>query len=342
MHTRIKILLIFILPALTIIPLNIPAQAKTPVVRVVLFFSQTCPHCQKVITQDLPPLKQVYGDQLEIFGVNVGLPEGQTLYQNAVAFFKIPEDQIVVPMLIVADTVLIGDTEIPEKLPGIIDKGLENGGIDWPLIPGLDEALSLIEGFTRDLTMAEKFQQDLAGNSISVLVLLGMIASLIVAGFSLSGTVSEDRWSWAIPVLSILGMIVASYLAFVEVTETEAVCGPVGNCNAVQQSQYATLFGVIPIGILGLTGYIAILIGWLIHKYGPETWRKISSLLVWAMAGFGVLFSIYLTFLEPFVIGATCAWCLTSAVIITLQLLAATPAFKQALFKNDPATSESV
>jgi uncharacterized membrane protein len=342
MHTHTKILLIFFLTLLVVLPLSFTAQAKDPVVRVVLFFSQTCPHCQLVITQALPPLKQTYGDQLEIFGVNVGLPEGQTLYQNAVAYFKVPDDRIVVPMMIVADNVLIGSAEIPEKLPGIIDEGLKNGGIDWPLIPGLDEALSQIEGFERELTMAEKFQQDLAGNSLSVIVLLGMIASVVVAGFSLSGTVSEDRWSWAIPVLSILGIVVASYLAFVEVTETEAVCGPVGDCNAVQQSQYAILFGVLPIGILGLTGYIAILVGWLIHKYGPETWRKISSLLVWAMAGFGVLFSIYLTFLEPFVIGATCAWCLTSAVIITLQLLAATPAFKQALFKNDLITSEAV
>jgi uncharacterized membrane protein len=35
------------------------------------------------------------------------------------------------------------------------------------------------------------------------------------------------------------------------------------------------------------------------------------------MSAIGMLFSIYLTFLEPFVIGATCAWCLASAVIMT-------------------------
>jgi uncharacterized membrane protein len=41
----------------------------------------------------------------------------------------------------------------------------------------------------------------------------------------------------------------------------------------------------------------------------------------------GTLFSIYLTFLEPFVIGATCAWCLTSAVLMTvLMLLSIAPA----------------
>jgi len=44
------------------------------------------------------------------------------------------------------------------------------------------------------------------------------------------------------------------------------------------------------------------------------------------MTAFGTLFSIYLTFLEPFVIGATCLWCLSSAVIMTtLFILALKP-----------------
>jgi uncharacterized membrane protein len=35
----------------------------------------------------------------------------------------------------------------------------------------------------------------------------------------------------------------------------------------------------------------------------------------------GTVFSAYLTFLEPFVIGAVCAWCLSSAVLITALML---------------------
>jgi uncharacterized membrane protein len=46
---------------------------------------------------------------------------------------------------------------------------------------------------------------------------------------------------------------------------------------------------------------------------------------IWGAALLGTLFSVYLTFLEPFVIGATCAWCLTSAVVITLLLWATAP-----------------
>ena len=44
---------------------------------------------------------------------------------------------------------------------------------------------------------------------------------------------------------------------------------------------------------------------------------------MWLATLLGTLFSIYLTFLEPFVIGATCAWCITSALVMTLIFWAA-------------------
>jgi uncharacterized membrane protein len=139
---------------------------------------------------------------------------------------------------------------------------------------------------------------------------------------------------WLIPLLAIIGIGVASYLSFVEVTNTEAVCGPVGDCNTVQQSPYATLFGILPVGVLGVVGYILILGVWLAGKFGPKNWQKITSIILWALALFGVLFSIYLTFLEPFVIGATCAWCLTTAVIMTVIFWASTPPAKLAWGKS--------
>jgi hypothetical protein len=62
----------------------------------------------------------------------------------------------------------------------------------------------------------------------------------------------------------------------------------------------------------------------LVYQFGPDSLQKISILAVWGFAWFGVLFSIYLTFLEPFVIGSTCAWCLSSAIVITLILWVST------------------
>jgi uncharacterized membrane protein len=48
---------------------------------------------------------------------------------------------------------------------------------------------------------------------------------------------------------------------------------------------------------------------------------RLASVGVFVTAVIGVLFSIYLTFLEPFVIKEVCVWCLASAVIMTLILL---------------------
>lgn len=53
----------------------------------------------------------------------------------------------------------------------------------------------------------------------------------------------------------------------------------------------------------------------------------------------GTLLSICLTVLEPFVIGATCMWCVTSAVLMTLVLWASTPAPVKAWRKSLPRVS---
>ncbi|NLE53117.1 MAG: vitamin K epoxide reductase [Chloroflexi bacterium] len=126
--------------------------------------------------------------------------------------------------------------------------------------------------------------------------------------------------TWLIPAIAVLGLIVAGYLAFVEVSENEAVCGAVGDCNTVQQSTYAKLFGVLPIGVLGVIGYLFILSAWGFSRNADARIADWGSAALLGFALFGVAFSAYLTFLEPFVIGATCAWCLTSAMLMILLL----------------------
>jgi uncharacterized membrane protein len=170
------------------------------------------------------------------------------------------------------------------------------------------------------MTMTDRFMQDQTGNSISTVVLAGMLLSIVVSGVVVFRPVEFLKpWpNWVVFLLLVIGISVASYMAYVEITQSEAVCGPVGDCNTVQQSPYATLFGLLPMGLLGLAGYLAIGVVWLISMEANRKWRKTALLCVWGLSLFGTLFSIYLTFLEPFVIGATCAWCLTSAVVMTL------------------------
>ncbi len=182
----------------------------------------------------------------------------------------------------------------------------------------------------------QKFMRDPLANSIAVIVLIGMIASLVALAYrflnppeeadvSQSQAKPPAKWrDWVVPVLSLLGLVVAGYLTYVELSHSTAICGPVGNCNSVQTSKYATLWGFLPVGVFGMIGYIAIAISWFVHQFTSDAFKTYSSLVIWGMALLGVLFSIYLTFLEPFVIGATCAWCISSAIIITLLLWSTT------------------
>ena len=183
------------------------------------------------------------------------------------------------------------------------------------------------------------FARNLLGYSLAVVILAGMVVSfggsiLVFQRLPDAGTAGSAltrSWSWLIPILCLIGLGVAGYLAYVETAQVEAVCGPVGDCNTVQQSEYARLFGVLPIGILGMAGYGMILLVWVVGRSAGRRLAAYSSLALLGLTTFGLLFSIYLTFLEPFVIGATCAWCLTSAIIITLLLWLALPSGRQAI-----------
>jgi uncharacterized membrane protein len=247
------------------------------------------------------------------------------------ARLSIPDERLGVPRLVVEDAYYVGSQEIPEALPGIIEDGLADGGIPWPDIPGIDEAIASVPGAVTDApaedaaaalpssgdeSVADRFANDPVGNSLAVLVLIAMLASLVAVPLMIrSGRLGAGP-AWIIPILALVGIGVSIYLGSVEASGAEAVCGPVGDCNAVQQSEYATIFG-IPIGILGVAGYSLLLGGWLISRFTEDRLADLGMILAAAVAAGGTLFSIYLTFLEPFVIGATCIWCLTSAVAIT-------------------------
>jgi uncharacterized membrane protein len=163
------------------------------------------------------------------------------------------------------------------------------------------------------------------GSAIAIITLVVMIAMLVWAlvfwaRHSLTWRPGPPWINIAIPLLSLTGAAIAFYLAFVETTGTRAVCGPVGDCNAVQQSDFAVLFGVLPVGVAGVIGYLVILALWAWLRFGPEESARATAWMLPAVVYFGTVFSAYLTFLEPFVIGAVCMWCITSAWIMTALL----------------------
>ena len=160
--------------------------------------------------------------------------------------------------------------------------------------------------------------------AVMILLVAALVYALIAAllvGFGRTAPVLPAGTSILIPIFSVIGLGVAIYLTFIETTNAKAVCGPVGDCNAVQASPYAMLFGVVPVGLLGAVGYIGILIAWFLGRTGRGRLAQLAPVVIFGMALFGVLFSIYLTYIELFVIHAVCIWCLTSAVIMALVLI---------------------
>jgi uncharacterized membrane protein len=120
----------------------------------------------------------------------------------------------------------------------------------------------------------------------------------------------ERKLAIAIGAISIVGIAVATYLTYVHYAGIEPICAAGGGgCEKVQTSEYADLLG-IPVAVLGLAGYIAILGSLAL----PGDLGRIAGAVL-ALSGFG--FSMYLTYREIFTIEAICQWCVGSAVLMT-------------------------
>ncbi len=166
-----------------------------------------------------------------------------------------------------------------------------------------------------------------SGMALAWAILIGMFLAVIFAmillgrGFQGKSVRNGPAWlDWVSVALAVVGIGVALYMTYVEFSSAQAVCGPIGDCNSVQKSVYARILGV-PVGLIGVLGYLAILAAWLYRRLRQDSLAGYAPAGIFGMTAFGTLFSIYLTFLEIFVIHAVCIWCLSSAIIMTLLML---------------------
>jgi uncharacterized membrane protein len=136
----------------------------------------------------------------------------------------------------------------------------------------------------------------------------------------------------ALVALAAVGAAIAGYLTLAHYTGAATLCTGVGGCELVQASRFAVVAGV-PVALWGLALYLALgaLAAWRAVA-GPRTPLP-ARLALFALALAGVLYSAYLTYLELFVIGAICPWCVASAAVLlalgalaTADLLADAPA----------------
>ncbi len=377
--------------------------AQVPVVHVVLFYSSSCIHCAEVIADVVPPLRDQFGDSLDLLYVDVSGGQGAALFRAAGDALSVPDNlKGRVPTVVIGSNVLVGSDQIEGRLEGLIAEGMAAGGVPLPAIPGMLEydahirALKASQALTssgevnapplHNSPWSERFQHDLIANLFAIGVLALQIASLVVwtlthlsaqrkrdatlpgwlrqtrmvilsvvwlallsaaftltagadqsaqatcTAFAVNGLLvmglpilyyhrqrsqsTEALSTWNLLLLALAGLLVAGYLTRVEVGQNTASCGALGQCNSVQSSQYARLAGT-PVGVLGMIGY-ALLAAAVLGARFVSVWQRQTVWAVRLIAAGGILFSTVLTFLEPFVIGATCLWCVTSALIMLL------------------------
>ena len=136
-----------------------------------------------------------------------------------------------------------------------------------------------------------------------------MTATAAANGVPARDTV-DRRLRLAIGVLCLIGIGVATYLTYTHYAGLNVVCPVSGGCETVQKSVYSKLDGV-PVAVLGLAGYIGILISLAVRN-------ELGRAAGFGLALVGCLFSLYLTYREVFTIKAICPWCVSSAVLMSL------------------------
>jgi uncharacterized membrane protein len=117
-------------------------------------------------------------------------------------------------------------------------------------------------------------------------------------------------------VIAVLGVALTIYLTYVHYSGIKPACTAGQSCIKVQTSVWSELDG-IPVALIGLIGYIGILLSLLV----PD--REEARLATLGMTLIGVGFSGYLTYRELFSIHAVCEECATSAVFLVVLLICA-------------------
>lgn len=133
-----------------------------------------------------------------------------------------------------------------------------------------------------------------------------------------------------VSMLSVIAMLVTAYLTYMHFKrDASEFCNfnDKFNCDIVNKSPWSVIdlgFIEIPVSILGFGTYFFLFIASTGLVYKWETWQAMNSkklidfMIFLAVVGVG--FSLYLTYIEAFVLYTFCIFCLTQQVIIVLIL----------------------
>ena len=117
--------------------------------------------------------------------------------------------------------------------------------------------------------------------------------------------------------IAMIGVFVSLYLTLYKLGYIGTLACGTGACETVQLSKWGDFLGV-PVAGWGVVYYgvvLALAMAGVQERFTGSRRLTIALLLV---TGWGVLFTLWLTYLELFVIHAICRWCVGSATMTVL------------------------
>lgn len=122
---------------------------------------------------------------------------------------------------------------------------------------------------------------------------------------------------WAAAVLALAGIVDSLYLTIQHITGESVRC-TLSGCSEVLSSQYAAVGGV-PLALIGAIAYFTVFSLAILAAFGYGFAWKLFSIVV----GLMFLTTLWLMYLQAFLIGHFCQYCLVSAAVtICLTVLA--------------------
>jgi uncharacterized membrane protein len=118
-------------------------------------------------------------------------------------------------------------------------------------------------------------------------------------------------------ILSLIGLADSGYAIhqhYAPAGESACNVSATVNCDTVNQSEYSELFG-IPVAAIGAAGYLIFIALSAMLLYG----FRFNGLTLLALLGsvlFGLAYSLYLTYVEIYVLGAVCPMCIISLTLL--------------------------
>ena len=117
--------------------------------------------------------------------------------------------------------------------------------------------------------------------------------------------------------LALAGIFLAVYLLLYKLGMIGELSCSVGSCEKVNTSKWATFLG-LPVAAWGVGWYIVMFVLAVVSTWETYAESPAVSMLLLGVAGTGLIFSTYLTYLELFVIHAICQWCVVSAILVLI------------------------